>query len=194
VKLLAALLGSAVVCGAVHAVTRRPRPPPPLSALELCSKGGVELIDERCNAGGCAKQSVRLAWNRSGGVLYEGDSTGEEAQRRIPSRELSGLLATLSSLEPRRTDSDLTCGALGCPLFDRALTITSECGAGLRQTFTFMRGRPAWERVRSDCARFEGAELARCTAERAWHAAFATTLAARFDTVFQRLRERGRGE
>jgi hypothetical protein len=69
------------------------------------------------------------------------------------------------------------------------LTITSECGAG-RQTFTFMRARPAWDRVRSDCV---GTEAAQCAAERAWHAAFATTLASRFSTVFEQLSEKAQG-
>jgi hypothetical protein len=193
VKLLAAVLCCATTCAAVFAaISSRPRPPTP-SALELCLAGGVELIDERCAAaGGCAKQSVRLAWERGQGVLFEGDSTGEREQRRLDARELAPLLRTLSRLEPASTDSDLQCGTFGCPAAERVLTITTNCGSTDR-TFTFMRGRPAWERVRSACTCTEGAELARCTAQGAWHAAFATTLAARFGTVFRRLRESARG-
>lgn len=192
-KLIAALVCAALTCGVVFAATtRKPQSPPPLTALELCRAGGVELIDERCNAEGCAKQSVRLTWDRGEGALYEGDIAGEREQRRIRAGELDRLLESLAALTPTSSDSDLVCGSFGCPPTDRALTITTDCGSG-RGTFTFMRARPAWERVRSDCVRYEGAELAKCTAERTWHAAFATSLAPRFGAVFERLRESARG-
>jgi hypothetical protein len=155
--------------------------------------GGVELIDERCTtSGSCAWQSVRLTWDRGEGRIFEGDVTGEKEQRRISANELEQLLKGLSALTPTSNDSDLVCGSLGCPPVERALTITTDCGRG-GQTFTFMRADPAWARVRSDCTRYEGAELAKCTAERAWHAAFATSLAPRFGAVFEQLREKGRG-
>lgn len=189
VKLLAAFLCCAAVFSVLASVSRATKPPSPKrGALELCRSGAVELNDERCaTLGGCASQFVRLTWEQGEGVLVEGDSVGERELRRIQTPELSRLLRDLSSLEPIRTDSDLQCGPHGCPPTDRALTITTTCGPASR-TFTFMRARPAWDRVRSDCARHEGPELARCTAERAWQAAFATNLAARFGTVFQQLR------
>lgn len=164
-----------------------------MGALELCHVGGVELIDERCNTTGCAKQSVRLAWDRGEGVLFEGDSTGEKELRRIHAPALGRLLADLSALDPLGTDSELVCGSLGCPPTGRALTITTDCGGAGTGTFTFMRARPAWDRVRSECAGRDGRQLAECTAQRAWHAAFATQLATRFGAVFQQLRESARG-
>jgi hypothetical protein len=190
VKLIAAVLCCAALCAVAFSVSvaRRPPPVPRPNGLELCRSGEVELVDERCNAVTCGKRSVRLTWDRGEGVLFEDDST----LRSIREPELSELLASLSALQPVSSDSDLVCGSLGCPPVDRALTITTQCGPN-GATFTFMRAQPAWDRVRSDCARTEGTELARCTAERAWHAAFATTLASRFGTVFDQLRESGSG-
>lgn len=192
-KLLAAALCIAATCAVLfsaltaHASSKRAVEAP--GPLELCVTGAVELVEERCaKLGGCASQSVRLTWDRGEGTLF----LDEREHRRIPPRDPAPLLKKLAALTPRSTDSDLVCGTFGCPPTDRALTITTECGPNESRTFTFMRGHGAWDRVRSECARVEGAQLARCTAERAWHAAFATALATRFDTVFEHLKENTR--
>lgn len=194
--LLCAAAGGVVV--SFEAAPARAIPAPRLNALRLCRFGGVELVDERCDAtGACAKQSVRLAWNRGEGVLFEGDSTGEKELRRIKAPELSRLLEDLSGLGRLGTDADRPCWrhSAGCDGAERALTITTDCewAAG---TDTFLGAKPAWERVRDageDCVGPWSPERAQCVARSTWRAAFATHLAVRFGTVFHRLLDAGRG-
>lgn len=190
-KLIAALLlcaaaGSGVLFSLI--VAHRPARGAFISTFQSCQSGAVELIDERCDLTACGRQSIRLEWDGEAGVLSE---DGVE-HRRIGAPLLSRLLTDLSTLQPISTDAERVCADFGCPFLERARTITTEC-SGLTETFTFMSARPAWDRVRSQCAGLEGPELAKCTAQRAWHAAFATQLAARFSGVFLQLRETARG-
>ena len=125
-----------------------------MSALQFCHYGGIELVDERCNtAGVCGKQSVRLAWDRGSGVLFEGgDSTGEKEQRRIGTPELERLLADITGLDAPVTDADVPAGTWR--VHERAMTVSTNCSDSL-STFTFLGAKPAWERVRdaqADCA------------------------------------------
>lgn len=195
---LCAAAGGVVFCLNAVPPSARALPALRLNSLELCRFGGLELIDERCDAAGaCAKQSVRLAWDRGAGVLFEGDSTGEKEQRRIGAPELSRLLAELTGLNPLEGDADQPCwrGLDGCGGAERALTITTDC-AGAAGTYTFLRAKPAWERVRdarSECGGPWSPQRAQCAAQRTWRAALATHLAVRFGTVFHRLRDAARG-
>ena len=165
-----------------------------MNALQFCHYGGIELVDERCNtAGVCGKQSVRLAWDRGSGVLFEGDSTGEKEQRRIGTPELERLLADITGLDALVTDADVPAGTWR--VHERAMTVSTNCSDSL-STFTFLGAKPAWERVRdaqADCAGPWSTEHANCVARTAWQAAFATHLATRFGTAFHHLRDAGRG-
>lgn len=195
-----AFIGMALAAGGVvHSLNAvPPSRAPVLNTLQLCRFGGVELIDERCDAtGACAKQSVRLAWTRGEGVLFEGDSTGERELRRIKAPELERLLSELGGLRRLATDVDPSCrrDSTECGGVERAFTITTDCEwhAG---TDTFLGAKPAWERVRdarAECVGPWSAEQAQCVARSTWRAAFVTHLAVRFGTVFHRLRDAGRG-
>lgn len=196
-----AFIGMALAAGGVvHSLNAVPGAArtPALNPLQLCRFGGVELVDERCEArGACAKQSVRLAWTRGEGVLFEGDSTGEKELRRIKAPELERLLTELTGLGRLVTDADRPCwrDSVACGGVERAFTISTDCewNAG---TDTFLGAKPAWERVRDASAECVGpwsAEHAQCIARSTWRAAFVTHLAVRFGTVFHRLRDAGRG-
>jgi hypothetical protein len=168
-------------------------PAPKLNALQFCLSGGVELVDERCTSTGrCARQSVRLAWNRGEGTLYEGDSTGEKALRPVSGSEWSHLVADLTSLDALETDSDRWCGSPDCAGAERALTITTDC-SGSGWTTTFLRARPVWQRVRAAGADRRSSDV-QCLAMNAWQATFATHLASRFETTFHQLRDAGRSK
>jgi hypothetical protein len=199
VKLIVAALIMAASGGVLFSFgSARPPPPVRVGGIQLCQAGGVELVDERCNANGCAKESVRLAWDHGPGVLFEGDSTGEKELRRIGPAEVDRLLTALTAIEPMDTDRDQPCsrgrwdhghceeGA------ERVLTITTACHDSA-WTHTFMGAKPVWERVRSECPGPWSPELAQCLARSSWQATFATHLAVRFGTVFHQLRDAARG-
>jgi hypothetical protein len=191
VKLLfSALVSAAVVAVVFAASTTSARVPPPvrLNALQLCLTGAIELVEERCRGSSCARQSVRLAWSRGEGTLYEGDSTGERALRAVSGSELSRLVAGLAALDPLETDRDQWCQ--GCSEAERVFTITTDCG-GRAATSTFMSAHPVWQRVREAGGNCRGSDL-QCLAVDAWHATFATHLASRFASSLGRLREAGR--
>ena len=187
---MAALMTASVLGVVFSASATSAKSPVPLrvNALQLCLSGAIELVEERCRESSCARQSVRLTWNRGEGTLYEGDSTGEKALRSVGGSELSRLVEGLSTLDLLDTDRDGWCAS--CSQAERAFTITTDCG-GNAATSTFMSARPVWQRVREEGKECQGTDL-KCLAVSTWHATFATHLASRFGTAFTQLRDAGR--